>query len=488
MLHRIVMNIGGKLRRAKLEGRDHLVVPCVMLKEEVIAGSEGAYFYPEAEIAKNPDDWNGMPIVIDHPEVDGEFISARNAEVYNARKVGTILNTQHDGKLRTECWFDAERTRQVDRRVYNAIVKRKKMEVSTGLGMDVDDKVGEFNGKAYKGTARNFKPDHLAVLPDKIGACSVAMGAGLFANMAKQPEGFQVVMMRSIEKAATHLGVKIAANEISFGDAARVLSDLLSEKYGKPGKYWRGYVIDIYDGYVVFENDGETYRQEYTKTKDKIALSGDPVVVRRVVTYTANATPAPTQEPTMPSKFDKKKFVDRLIANGDAAETDREKLMAADETVLAIMETTIGEEVTPEVKAKTEPETVPVATNAKKMTEEEWLAAAPKRLVKIMNRHEAQENAARDQHITKLLATNGKKKFKKEWLEKQDTDTLEALASMVVTANARDEDEDDESPFEADYTAAAGTVTANSKDDDEDDPDQMTPLSAPAFKDPRKNK
>lgn len=46
----IILNIGGKFRREELEGRPHLVVPAVILKESVLNGSKGPIFYPAEEI------------------------------------------------------------------------------------------------------------------------------------------------------------------------------------------------------------------------------------------------------------------------------------------------------------------------------------------------------------------------------------------------------------------------------------------------------
>jgi hypothetical protein len=48
--------------------------------------------------------------------------------------------------------------------------------------MDVQKQVGTLNGMEYGRIARNLMPDHLAILPDKIGACSIADGAGLLRN------------------------------------------------------------------------------------------------------------------------------------------------------------------------------------------------------------------------------------------------------------------------------------------------------------------
>ena len=55
------------------------------------------------------------------------------------------------------------------------------MEVSTGLFSEIEPKPGVFKGRHYKGVVRNLRPDHLAILPDSIGACSIADGAGAHA-------------------------------------------------------------------------------------------------------------------------------------------------------------------------------------------------------------------------------------------------------------------------------------------------------------------
>lgn len=493
----IIANTSGKYRREKLEGRDHLVVPCVMLKEAVLEGSAGALYYPADEIETSPEAWNGMPIVIDHPEIEGESVTARQAEVFNTRKVGVLLETEaEDGKLRTECWFDEERTKAVDKRVYNAIVKKKKMEVSTGLGGEVEDKKGTFNGTAYTGVVRNFKPDHLAVLPDKIGALSVKQGGGLFTNaLSKEPEGFQQVAARSITEAVKGLGITLIENELSFSDVSRTLCDLLSSEYGEPGKYWSGYVVDVFEGYVVFRNGDTTYRQDYTSTNDQIALTGEPVEVRRTVSYVTNAS-----ETEMAKKLsDKKKFVDRLITNGVAAEGDREKLMATDESILAMFETELDAKEAEVAKGKAKPELVTNEEKPKvKMTEEEWLDAAPKRLKRVLNRAEKREEDEKEKHIAVILNAEGNK-FKKEWLENQDPDTLEGMAEIASKSQKGakkkgDADEEDEdSPFVTNsrnrfnYEGNAGAFQpAGEDEEEEEDEDVLEPLAGPTFKDPRK--
>jgi hypothetical protein len=99
--------------------------------------------------------------------------------VFNRQKVGTLFNVRFDGqRLLADAWIDADRVRQVDDRVADAIATQRVMEVSTGLELDVEDS-HDAGGTLV---AMRLYPDHLAILPDQTGACSVAHGAGLLRN------------------------------------------------------------------------------------------------------------------------------------------------------------------------------------------------------------------------------------------------------------------------------------------------------------------
>ncbi len=166
----------------QLEGRDHYVVPVVMIVEGVHKGSQGPVYYPAAELRRSAQFWDGKPAVIYHPTQYGASY-AGSPEVFNRQKVGTVFNTRFDGKrLVAEAWIDVVRVGQVDTRVEQAILRRAVVEVSTGLTIDLGTEPGVWNGKSYHTTARRMSPDHLAILPDQRGACSVADGAGLCRN------------------------------------------------------------------------------------------------------------------------------------------------------------------------------------------------------------------------------------------------------------------------------------------------------------------
>lgn len=175
--------MGVNIRLDFLEDREHFVVPVVMLTEGVHSGSNGPLYYPPQELKRSVPHWNGKPVVVYHPELYNQPIAAAEPGVHNRQKIGTVFNTRFDGfKLSAEAWIDAERVRKVDSRVAEAIQSRRIVEVSTGVYSQHEYAPGAWKGERYEYIARHYVPDHLAVLPDQKGACSISDGAGLCRN------------------------------------------------------------------------------------------------------------------------------------------------------------------------------------------------------------------------------------------------------------------------------------------------------------------
>lgn len=346
MFEQFTVNLSPKLvKRKKLEGRDHLVVPASMLAEGAWTGEFGTFYYPGDELKKSVRGWNHKPVVAYHPMTDGKAVSACDPDVLNTQKVGVILNTRYDEtakKLRSEVWIDVDRCTEIDPRIVAAINKNQLTEVSTGLNLSSDETEGVWvnaagKKKKYQGTATDYEPDHLAILPDQIGAFTVSDGGGLLqVNAAGEVIGGVTNLLEDARRAAVkgpralkkYLRAVFAANALSFSDIRGKLSDLLAAKYGEPGKSWYGEIVDIFPDYCVFctnYRDGVMWRQGYTATDAAVALSGEAVKVVRSTEYvaanTAPAVPSVNQE----NSVEKKVMIDALIANSGEAfeEADR---------------------------------------------------------------------------------------------------------------------------------------------------------------------
>jgi hypothetical protein len=188
----VAANSVGVARRETLAGRDYLVVPMTMLVPGVLNGSKGALLYPSDEVQKRPWMWNGMPLVGRHPVSEaGQALSAREPSIIEKQGLGTVYRAQAaSGPLQAEAWFDVDRTAAFDRTLpaHNQILPRLQaglpVEISTGLFTnDLPAQAGAvFNGVPYAFTATDYIPDHLAVLPDEVGACSIKHGCGVLVT------------------------------------------------------------------------------------------------------------------------------------------------------------------------------------------------------------------------------------------------------------------------------------------------------------------
>jgi len=169
------------LKTAKLEGRDHYVVPTVMITAGVHEGSGGPLYYSPEQLAKSANRWNGKPVLIKHGANDG---SAGTPQVFEQQRVGTVFNTVFDGvRLKADLYLDVERLREISPQTIDSIKANRMVEVSTGLWSDHVAPGGSFMGKDFDAAVFNISPDHLAVVgPDEIGACSIKDGCGMLRN------------------------------------------------------------------------------------------------------------------------------------------------------------------------------------------------------------------------------------------------------------------------------------------------------------------
>lgn len=220
----------GKKREGTFNGKAQIIVPVTALVEQVLRPSNAAG--PElalaTEFGKYPDGWNGRPVVIDHPEVNGRKVAANSPHILETYQVGFIFNTTMEGKdplkpteLRTEAWIDPERCEELGgeaQKMLDRINAGETIEVSTGLFTQLDETPGRYNGENYDGKWSEVVPDHLAFLTGKqIGACSIADGCGAQrTNSGKEKE---------LDAAFAELIKTFGADEVKRAMAGRANAD-----------------------------------------------------------------------------------------------------------------------------------------------------------------------------------------------------------------------------------------------------------------------
>ena len=194
--HKSSVNAADNTRREMLDGKEYLVLPAVPIKEGVLNG----YFVPTHEIALSLPSWNGRPVTIDHPTDDNDmYVMANSPDVWGKSAVGWFFLAQlKGGGMHGEFWLDIAKLKALRPDVLTRLSNGGGvMEVSTGYFSDIEWKQGKYNGISYEGIHRNILPDHIALLPGEIGACSVKDGCGVprtnrrtnMADVAKENKG-----------------------------------------------------------------------------------------------------------------------------------------------------------------------------------------------------------------------------------------------------------------------------------------------------------
>jgi hypothetical protein len=158
-----------------LDNEEHLVVPVVAAIETVM----NKLLYTKNEMQKSIQGWNGVPITVGHPQTDEGYASANSPSMLEKFGIGKFFNVKYDEGIKGEIWINLKNAMK---KGFNQIISKleqgEMMEVSTGLLCEVMETKGVFNSKEYDGMAINILPDHLAVLPNEKGACSIQDGCG----------------------------------------------------------------------------------------------------------------------------------------------------------------------------------------------------------------------------------------------------------------------------------------------------------------------
>lgn len=352
---RLAVQKAGPTRTETLMGREFRVFPAVLVREQVLNNNLGRTFLPAEEIRASVEAWNAIPVVIRHPTKRGYPISARAPEVMNSTGVGFLFRAQYDSEsraLKADVFLDPSRTETVEGAsdAVNNVDQGNVTELSTGFGTNIEAVPGTFDGAEYDVILRGIVPDHLALLPDETGACSVKDGCGLGVNHAGDcqmeagaegdadpalpapptdvtPEAAanDSAWKRFLTAAARFLGLRPTENQ-SDEDRRNTLTIALRGQFGGEDRYvWVESVFSD-ESEVVFEvevqDGGEgagLFRASYEIADDGSVTFGEPAKVRRVTTFEPAANAGGNREGDTMNR-------DQMIAHLAEAGTDREAL------------------------------------------------------------------------------------------------------------------------------------------------------------------
>jgi len=412
----------------------HYVVPVVMMIEGVHNGSGGRTYHSSQELSNSVELWQNIPVTIHHPVIGDEFVSVNEDGIKEEYVVGYISEAiMKDNKLTATLKLNCERLNEISPETAQAIQNGNIMEVSIGVFTDNEEKEGEWNGETYERIAHNHRPDHLALLPGEVGACSVKDGCGLRVNNEKEG-GTNVNEVTVNSEMLKHLNkegfavVPIMINQEGFSAIMNRIYNMLNGMDSQ-GVYY--YLEEAYDGYLIYNKrteDGksELYKQTYQTNADgTIELTGEPVKVMRKIEY-IQVNNEKEEEMCEPCK----ERVNELIAHESTHfdETDREWLEALTEDKLDKL---VPKKMQVNVALPSVEDAVKVIqTNAKGL--DDYLNVLPENVRAEVNLGLATFKERKDALIASIQANTEKDTWSEDELNVMSLNTLQKLEKSVI--------------------------------------------------------
>jgi len=465
----VVRTVANRVERGRIENINneaYIVYPVVMIVEGVLNGT----LYTNDELANFSQTWNGVPVTIQHPESQGMSVSANSPEIFNTQVVGTVFNTHYEnGKLKAEIWLRNTLLEQLEPSLKAKLLSGEKLEVSTGLFCEDLQSEGKFNGVEYSSIAHNIRPDHLALLPGGVGACSWEDGCGVRSN-EKEGKMIKTKKVNKIDKEWDEFFVntgEFVVNEVEYTQLLEIMSnkidsmDIGGEKINYLKRMYPNYVI--YSVHVVGSNEqSKMYKRNYTITDNKIEWTSDPVEVTMTETFSevqTNNKLKPNEEEIMAKKMkeccpDK---VNELIENNENfTEDDRDTLLEMTEDAFALtinVAKPVEKKETEEIVDNEEEEEERVISSF----DELYANASPELKEAVEYGKKLVENKKAE--LIKTIKENKSNKFSDKELNGFEIEFLEKLSGMTPKAN---------------YSANSGTTTVVDNDEIEPLPNPHT--------------
>lgn len=467
----------GSIRTAQLQDKEYTVIPCIALVEGVLWPSNAPH--PELALAEEfgrfAEGWNGRPVMMGHPKVNGAPVSASHPEVLETEQIGMMFNTElKDSKLHTEIWVNNGRVEELGERAQKTLERLtdgdEVVEVSTGLFAMQEFTEGEYNGQTYNAVWRNIVPDHLAILDEgDIGACSVEGGCG--APRLNEGQQFKPAMKGTVlindchcdenkdcacggnpvvmnddapgkeglfKRIMNKFGSKFSFRNdsgLSDRDKRQALQSALSEVTEE--MIW---ILAIYDDVVVYEQGwGESlYQRSYSiQEGGAVTVGSDAIAVRPEIKFvpleiTTNEDPTINSTETEDA-MSKEALVKALIENEQTKFTsdDEAWLLEQSEETLAKFEPVANQELNLDDDEGIEQPDATVSSDSERvLSTDEYIAKAPEEIREVLNSGLAMHNQ-RKQFLIKGLLANARNKFTEDQLKSKSLDELTAIADLA---------------------------------------------------------
>lgn len=277
------------VRKETFQGKEHYVLPVVAAVEGVLNGE----LLTAAAMSASLPAWEGVLVTMSHPKgANGEHVSANDKDAIEEYAVGRFFNVHvEDKSMKGEIWVDIEslQSHADGQKFIDAIEAGEIVEVSTAYFRKTEKVDGQYNGKHYSTIAYDLVPNHLAILVNEIGACSVKDGCG--TPRTNEQEDKKMSFSEKVKELLEGLQGVVVGNEMAFRQIENALHGKIVEAEAPTDQEYVSVLAAYNDTVVYVKENFETgdyalYRRDYSiDGSDSVILGSDKVEVKQVVSF-----------------------------------------------------------------------------------------------------------------------------------------------------------------------------------------------------------
>ncbi len=276
------------IRRENRKGVEHVILTSYTLPPDIVMNGG---LYPSSEIDKSFQSLNRTPVTVEHPEIDGMFVSANDPEIdfdfrfgafnENARKL-------NDGRVALDKVINVQKALKTDKgkrlldRIEELETNGNARPIHTSVGVFIDIEEVELTtnerGQEYTWIAKDMIFDHDAILLDSVGASTPDQGTGIGINKE------QLKVSHFIVDTARDVKAKncITNSSLSFTDIEQALYTKINDGLTQDFNW----VQSVYNNYFIYDVKGDLFKSYYIIDEhDNLEIQDTRIPVERVVEY-----------------------------------------------------------------------------------------------------------------------------------------------------------------------------------------------------------
>lgn len=338
------------IRRENRGGVEHIVLTSFTLPPDIVMNG---VLYPSDEVEKSLETLNRTPVTVDHPEIDGIYVSANDPEVdfdyrfgaynENARKI-------EDGRIALDKVINVQKALKTDKgkrlldRINEVETSDNARPIHTSVGVFLESEEVELaknnRGQEYTWIARDMVFDHDAILLDSVGASTPEQGTGIGVNKENVKVEHYVCSTKKQKKIKALNRLKVS--KLSFSDIHEKLFKELNQGLDN----YENYVEAVFDDDFIFvTKSGEMFRSNYTvDDKDNLSIQDTRMPVERVVEFKPMNPPEATGDNAMRDTIIKE--LEKLGVTVNAEISEEELMQKYNEAIVSNSEEGKGDDET----------------------------------------------------------------------------------------------------------------------------------------------